>query len=109
MTSTALTSTMVPSLTGTELFVGLFPDRVPYRGGVSASRPGPRSASSSSHSSAPGCPGFIGMFARDLDGDHLIDVVGDRCRPRLHHHAGQGQLRPGLFEADHEHADGLPR
>ncbi len=75
VTSTALTSTMVPSLAGTELFVGLFPDRVLYRGGVSASPPGATLGLIAIPQPCPGCPGFIGMFARDLDGDHRIDVI----------------------------------
>ncbi len=76
-TLAAFASTVVPMATGAALYVGLFPQRTLYRGEVTGTPatinfapiivPCPGGAGS--------CPGFIGMFARDLDGDHELDIV----------------------------------
>ena len=76
-TLTAFASAVVPTATGAALYVGLYPQRTLYRGEISGS---PATINFTPIAvpcpGAPGsCPGFIGMFARDLDGDHEIDLV----------------------------------
>ena len=76
-TVAAFASAVVPTLTGAALYVGLFPQRTLYRGDVM----GTPAAITFTPIEMPCpdlfglCPGFIGMFARDLDGDHQIDLV----------------------------------
>ena len=71
-TVAAFASAAAPDKDGTSLFVGLFPQRTLYRGVVS----GGAITFTPIGVPCPGtCPGFIGMFARDLDGDHHPDVV----------------------------------
>ncbi len=76
-TLAAFASTVVPQQASTALYVGLFPQRTLYRGEISGSPPALNFVPITVPCpGAPGtCPGFIGMFARDLDGDHKIDIV----------------------------------
>lgn len=76
-TLTAFASTVVPLAAGAALYVGLFPQRTLYRGEISGSPPAISFAPITVPCTGPpgSCPGFIGMFTRDLDGDHVLDVV----------------------------------
>ncbi len=74
-TLSALTSTVVPAMASTALYVGLFPQRTLYRGVVAGTPPAVSFTEIAQVPCTGVCPGFIAMFARDLDGDHVIDVV----------------------------------
>lgn len=68
----AFASAAAPDTAGTALFVGLYPQRTLYRGVVT----GTQVTFTALAAPCPGtCPGFIGMVARDLDGDHHPDLV----------------------------------
>ncbi len=74
-TTTALTSAVVPSPASAALYVGLFPQRTLYRGVLSGTPPSIAFTEIAPIPCTGVCPGFIAMFARDLDGDQAIDVV----------------------------------
>lgn len=76
-TLAAFASTVVPTTNGAAMYIGLFPQRTLWRGELAGSPPGISFAQILVPCpGAPGsCPGFIGMFARDLDGDQRIDIV----------------------------------
>jgi hypothetical protein len=76
-TLAAFASAVVPQESSTALYVGLFPQRTLYRGEVTGTPPAISFAPILVPcQGGPGtCPGFIGMFARDLDGDHRLDIV----------------------------------
>lgn len=71
-TLAAFASAVAPGLDRTELFVGLFPQHTLYRGVVTGSQ---ITFTPLTAACPTTCPGFIGMIARDLDGDHRHDLV----------------------------------
>lgn len=75
-TSAAFTSTVVPAAEGpATIYVGLYPQRAIYRSAVTGTPPVLSFQPITVPCPGGTCPGFIGMFTRDVDGDHRLDVV----------------------------------
>lgn len=75
-TIAAFTSTVVPAAEGpATIYVGLYPQRTIYRSVVTGSPPVLSFQPIPVPCPGQTCPGFIGMFTRDIDGDHRLDVV----------------------------------